>query len=211
MNLNIQNKSVLITGGTRGIGKSIEGILEGLGCNTLVTGRSVGLDSTKKILHGNFDILINCFGGCGSWGTDRYHEFEEWGEVLKRNLGVTVRQTSAVLPYMIEKGWGRVITISSIYGKEAGGRPWFTTAKASQIAYMKSMSKNPLYRDITFNCISPGFINTKESIKERARKLNAPLGESSDVAYLVAFLCSDKARFINGENIVIDGGYSNSF
>ena len=114
----------------------------------------------------------------------------------------------AALPYMINQHWGRVITIASIYGKEGGGRPWFNMAKAAEISLMKCLSLRKEYQEanITFNTICPGpiWIEGKEQDKYER------YGQPEDVANLVVFLCSDKARWINGAAICVDGGFSRS-
>jgi 3-oxoacyl-[acyl-carrier protein] reductase len=103
---------------------------------------------------------------------------------------------------MRERGWGRIITISSIFGKEAGGRPWFNMAKAAEISLMKSLAGK--YRGITFNSIAPGHIDI-------GTKNFTGQGKPEDVANIVVFLCSDRAKHINGACITVDGGESRSF
>jgi 3-oxoacyl-[acyl-carrier protein] reductase len=107
--------------------------------------------------------------------------------------------------FVEHKNKGRVITISSIYGKEKGENPGFCAAKSAQIAYMKSMAGK--YNKITFNTICPGHIDVGKPFPDNPKVLGKP----KDVANLVVFLCSDKARHINGATITVDGGESHSF
>ena len=210
MELGLEGKKALVTGGSKGIGKAISDFLRKEGVDVTILSRSEGLrinvetDDLSKI-SGEFDILINNVGGGGRWGSEAYEMFKEWEIVYKKNAGIATTLTMKCLPYMKQQRWGRVITISSIYGKESGGRPWFVMAKAAEIALMKSLAGK--YEGVTFNTIAPGFIDVDKEIPEKPRFLGKP----EDVAGLVTFLCSDKAQFVNGACIVIDGGESRSF
>jgi len=177
---------------------------------------------------GTINILVNSVGGGGRWGSDIIEDTEEevYSEVYEKNALAAIRFTTLVIPYMRKQKWGRVVTITSIYGKEAGGRPWFAMAKTAETAFMKSLSiKHYLTRDnITFNSVAPGAIMIPdtgwEAITEEKRKENilflekdVPVerfGKPEEVADLVTFLCSEKAAFINGTSISIDGGQGHS-
>lgn len=185
----------------------------------------------KKIIKewGTIDIIINNVGGGGRWGKETYEDtpFNVWEEVYQKNTNSAIHFTMWAIPYMREKKWGRVITISSIYGKEGGGRPWFNMAKAAQISLMKTLAMTSyLARDgITFNSVAPGAImipNTgwEEELKKDQKKFkkklkeNYPLGRlgtPQEIANIVTFLCSNEASFINGACITADGGESRSF
>ena len=128
---------------------------------------------------------------------------------------------------MLEQKWGRVITISSIYGHEAGGSPWYSMAKAAQIAFMKSLSVDPglVGSGITFNSVAPGFILVPERGLDKKAKENPEefqkfishhcpqgrMGLPTEVADVVAFICSERATLINGACIAVDGGQSRGF
>jgi 3-oxoacyl-[acyl-carrier protein] reductase len=147
--------------------------------------------------------------------------------VYDKNLTSAMKYSRMFLPYMLEKKWGRVVTITSIYGKQSGGRPWFNVAKAAQTTLMKNLSTNPTYAsaNITFNTVAPGGIwipNTGwETMQqedpegfESFIKSNFPrgsMGTPEEVANLVTFLCSEKASLINGAAISADGGESTYF
>lgn len=178
---------------------------------------------------GTVHILVNNVGGGGRWGAENIEETQEqvWLDVYNKNVLASIRFTMKVLPFMRRQKWGRVITISSIQGKEGGGRPWFNLSKAAQISFMKSLSLNhSIVRDgVTFNSVAPGAIMIPDTgwekcKKEHSRKfkdmldIHFPLGRlgtPEEVANVVVFLCSNKASLVNGACIVVDGGESKSF
>ena len=171
-------------------------------CNFISADVTKDEDINKILFFGPYDILINNVGGGGRWGTENYEEFKEWEEVYLKNAGAARKFTMNCLPYMKKQKWGRVITIASIYGKEKGGRPWFNMAKAAEISLMKNLAGR--YKGVTFNTIAPGHIDigTKDYKGE---------GKPEDVAGIAVFLCSDRAKYINGACITVDGGESISF
>ena len=173
---------------------------------------------------GGVDILINNVGGGGRWGNECILETEGsvWKEVLDKNLFSSIKYTKSFLPHMIEKKWGRVICITSIYGKQIGGRPWFNLAKSSQNVLMKNLSQNKSYSgcNITFNSVAPGPIYIKNTgwadlerespnVFQRYIEDNIPrgkMGTPEEVADVVLFLCSNGSALINGATIACDGG-----
>lgn len=168
---------------------------------------------------GQIDILINNIGGGGRWGKDIVEETDDkvWDEVYYKNSVVAYRFTKWAIPYMRKNKWGRVVSIASVLGKEAGGRPWFNMAKASQISLMKTLSKvKYLARDgITFNTVSPGPIfieDTGWGLDEKQEDIPiGRLGTVDEVSFVVLFICSPFNSFMNGSCITIDGGISYSF
>jgi 3-oxoacyl-[acyl-carrier protein] reductase len=172
---------------------------------------------------GAINILINNVGGGGRSGCEPPDETTEdiWNQVYQKNVITAVGLINTVLPFMVENKWGRIVTIASVYGKEAGGRPWFTAAKAAQIALMKTYSKYHQYitKGITFNTVAPGYIDVRydplqpvmEYIDNKSLIPIRRMGNPCEVADLVTFLCSPKASYINGACIAVDGGLGNSF
>jgi len=202
MELNLEGKKALVTGGSHGIGSAIKKALEKEGVKVISWSRSEGVNLEEELPPiPNVDIIINNVGGGGS--SNQW----DWEYKMKKNFGNMADIICEWLMY--SKHWGRIITISSFYGKEKGPNAGFTAAKAAQIAFMKSLAGK--YKGITFNTICPGIINTTESNKQFAIENKLQLGEPEDIANIVTFLCSDLAKHINGAVITVDGGDSHSF
>ena len=116
---------------------------------------------------------------------------------------------------MIKKKKGRIICISSVVASTGNaGQTNYVSSKSGMIGFCKSLSKEVATRGITVNCVSPGFIETdmtdqlNETQKEQISKgiPMAKMGKAEDIAYMVAFLASDKASYITGETIHVNGG-----
>lgn len=177
---------------------------------------------------GALHILINNAGGGGRWGSEIIEETDEkvWLEVYNKNALGAIRLTMLALPYMRKQKWGRIVTITSIFGREAGGRPWFAMAKSAQTSLMKALSdQHYLVKDgITFNSVAPGAIMIPDTGWEKMLKENPKemkefikreiplgrLGSPDEVANIVTFLCSQKASLINGVSVPADGGQGRS-
>lgn len=235
MELGLKDKIAIVTGNSRGIGKAITIALRKEGVKIPDVSRTTGYDlmtneGISRLVNDypECDILCNSVGGGGRWGSEIPEETEEkvWGDVYKKNAMIATHLTMQFLPHMLKQEWGRVVTIASIYGYEGGGRPWFNMAKSAGISLMKSLSLMPRYatKNITFNSVCPGFIiipNTgwerikNEQPEEYEQAINPiptkRLGTPEEVANLVVFLCSQKATYINGVAIPVDGGLSKSF
>ncbi len=178
---------------------------------------------------GTIHILVNNVGGGGRWGSPIIEETPEevWLDVYNKNALAAIRFTMKAIPLMRKQKWGRVVTISSIHGREGGGRPWFNMAKSAEISLMKTLAMNTdLVRDgITFNSVAPGAIMIPDTGWEKEQKQNPEkfkemvdsqfplgrLGTPEEVANVVVFICSEKASLVNGVSIPVDGGESRSF
>ena len=201
-------KKALVLGNSKGIGLEISRSLRVEGFYVYDISRTTGydlmeeegLDKLFKEVK-EVDILIGNIGGMGTCG------IEEFEEVMKKNYFINVKVMLNYLPNMVKNNYGKVIFISSIFGKEKGSNPAFVASKAAQIAFLKSMTTLKEYKNIQFNTVCPGYIDVGK------RFLNNPknIGSPKDVANLVTFLCGEKVIYINGACIVIDGGESRSF
>ena len=233
-------RSALVTGGTKGIGLAICDRLardgtDITGCSrTMPDGfayrgpagtpyRWMKCDalSLSDIMEmsgvcRDVDILVNNAGGGGRWGSDfQGTDLRTYEDVLQKNALAALQFTRLCVPGMKERGWGRVVTVASMYGKEAGGRPWFSMAKTAEISLMKSLSKDKgLVRSgITFNTVCPGHIHVdgKPDEEDLDGFPMGRMGTPEEVASVVGFLCSDEASLVNGACIAVDGGESHSF
>ncbi|MEO0102146.1 MAG: 3-oxoacyl-[acyl-carrier-protein] reductase [candidate division WOR-3 bacterium] len=163
---------------------------------------------------GGIEILVNNAGITRDNLLLRMKE-DDFDKVIAVNLKGTFNFTRAVLKYLLREKWGRIINISSVIGEMGNpGQANYAAAKAGIIGFTKSVAKEVASRNITVNCIAPGFILTPMTnslppeIKERYIK-NIPLGRPGtpeEVANLCLFLASDFASYITAQVIRIDGG-----
>lgn len=141
----------------------------------------------------------------------------EWRSVIDTNLGGVISCCQAAIPHMVHRKYGRIIIISSVWGVTgASCEAVYSASKAALIGLTKSLSKELGPSGITVNCVTPGVIDTdmNAALTPDVREdliANTPLcciGTPEDVAALVRFLASDAARFITGQVIGVDGGFS---
>ena len=165
---------------------------------------------------GGVHILVNNAGVLYSTSVAETDE-EEWDRVIAVNLKGPFLCSKAVLPHMRPSGWGRIINISSTAGKSVStiGGAHYTASKAGVLGFTRHLAKEVASDGITVNAVCPGLIDTemvRESIdkeKTRAYADSFPvsrLGKPEEVADLVAFLASDKAAYITGASLDINGG-----
>lgn len=182
------------------------------------------MDSTLQGL-GPVDILVNNVGG--SMGTSDLlkSSVEDFQKVMEVNLWYAVRLMKLALPGMTERGWGRVINIASIYGREHGGTAPYMTAKAAMIAATKHTALTVAKHGVTVNAIAPGSIlfpggswdrfqtsNDEATVKEFVAR-NLPMGKfgwPEPIGAAVAFLASQQADLIVGACLNVDGGQSHN-
>ena len=163
--------------------------------------------------YGRVDILVNNAGGSRPIPWDSPDA--AWDESFSINFTAVRRTTQALLPGMIERRWGRILCVTG--SAEPSGVNAAVAAKAGVHAWAKGLSREMGRHGITINCLSPGRVHseqidqrlhpTQQSRDEFAKSI--PLGyfgDPSDVAFLAAFLCSSRARYITGERIHVDGG-----
>ncbi|MCH8186302.1 MAG: SDR family oxidoreductase [Chloroflexi bacterium] len=165
---------------------------------------------------GRIDVLVNNAGVLRPTPVFELEE-EEWDMVVNGNLKSTYLCSRAVLPAMRDQGWGRIVNFSSTAGKSVStvGGAHYTASKAAILGFTRHLAKEEAAHGITVNAVCPGLIDTemvRSTIsKERTAAYAssfpiARLGEPYEVAELVAFLASDKAAYITGASLDINGG-----
>ena len=164
---------------------------------------------------GPIDILVN------NAGITRDHTFKkmtkaDWDSVIHTNLDSVFNMTKQVADGMTERGWGRIVNVSSVNGqKGAFGQTNYSAAKAGMHGFTKALARELATKGVTVNTISPGYIGTKmvtaipREILDTKILPEIPvrrLGKPEEVAGLIIYLCSNEAAFITGANISINGG-----
>lgn len=163
---------------------------------------------------GPIEILVNN-AGITRDGAFRKMSYENWKAVMSTNLDSVFNCTRHLINPMIDNGWGRIINISSVNGQRGQfGQANYSAAKAGVHGFTKTLAMEVANKGVTVNTISPGYIGTdmvmavKEEIRNQiiAQIPVGRLGGTDEVAHLVSFLASDKASFITGANLSINGG-----
>ena len=169
-----------------------------------------GIEST----HGPIAVLVNC-AGITRDSTFRKMTLEQWRAVLSTNLDSVFNVTRHVIDGMIERGWGRIVNISSVNAVRGQfGQTNYAAAKAGILGFTKSLAQEVVRKGITVNAISPGYVQTDMvmAIREDVRKQivsQIPAGRLAmpeEIADAVAFLASDKSAYITGTNLAVNGG-----
>ncbi len=239
--LDLTQRTVLITGATGGIGRAIAKTLYAQGATVILTDinqeRLDGLvqdlgerahalavnitdkEAPKSLLKfsepfGGIDILINNAGITKDTLSMRMTD-EMWNQVLSVNLTAGFHLIRELLPQMMKKRWGRIVSMASIVGVIGNlGQANYAASKGGLIAMTKSIAQEVASRGITANCIAPGFIatpmtenlpdNVKQAMLDRIPMKR--MGTPQDIANVVAFLASDESAYITGQTINVNGG-----
>ncbi|WP_429912084.1 beta-ketoacyl-ACP reductase [Glycocaulis sp.] len=234
-------RTALVTGGTRGIGKAICLALKQAGYTVAANyggndaaaeafSKETGIAAYKwsvadyeacvtgigrvELAHGPVDILVN---NAGITRDAPFHKMtpQQWREVIETNLSGVFNMTHPVWNGMRERGFGRIITISSINGQKGQfAQANYSAAKAGDIGFTKALAQEGARKGITVNAICPGYIATDMvmAVPEKVREQiieTIPvgrLGEPEEIARCVAFLASDEAGFITGATLTANGG-----
>ena len=239
--INFKNKKILITGATGGIGGSLVKKFSSLGGTVLGTGtKTEKLDIIKKenpevktkkfnlsdhneienFINsitselGGLDILINN-AGMNIDNLSLRMKDEDWKKVIDVNLTSTFLLSKYAIKNMLKNKFGRIVNITSIVGHTGNlGQSNYSAAKAGIIGMSKSLAIEYAKKNITINCVSPGFIETAMTmnIAEKVRLFLTSripmgrLGTGEDVSNCVAFLSSEQSSYITGETIHVNGG-----
>jgi len=239
--INFNNKNILITGASGGIGNELVKKFVSLDANVLGSGtKSEKLDQIKKKYQnikvkkfdisehsrieefiedvslelGGLDILINNAGTNIDNLSLRMKE-EEWKKVIDVNLTSTFLLSKYAIKKMLKNKFGRVVNITSVVGHTGNlGQSNYAASKAGIIGMSKSLAIEYAKKNITINCVSPGFIisdmtmNIAEKVKLylTTRIPMGKLGTGEDVSNCVAFLSSEQASYVTGETIHVNGG-----
>ncbi len=195
--------------------------LKGFGVDSILCQADVGnLDQVTKMVDavtqqfGQIDILVNNAGIIDDGLLLRMSD-EAWARVINTNLNGTFYCSRAVLRTMVRSRWGRIINIGSVVGLRGNiGQTNYTASKAAINGFTFALAKEVATRNITVNTITPGYIHTDTvdvlSDKQKDTIMTwipmARFGEVDDIAHMVAYLASEKAKYITGQIISVDGG-----
>lgn len=238
----LTGKTALVTGATGGIGGAIATALHAQGATVALSGTrrekleelAAGLGERAHVVPtnlssveevealvpaaekamGGLDILVN------NAGITRDNLFirmkdEEWDQVIAVNLSANFRLTRAAAKLMMRKRWGRIVQITSVVGVTGNpGQGNYAAAKAGLIGMSKSLAAEIASRNVTVNCIAPGFIETamtdvlndkqKETILMRVPA--GRLGHAGEIAAAAVYLASEEAAYVTGQTLHVNGG-----
>ena len=240
---NLSGKRALVTGASGGLGAAIAKSLHAQGAAVALAGTRVEVLETVRAeigeracvvsgnlsdpavpaqlmkdaeekLGGGIDILVNNAGLTRDMLALRLKD-EDWDMVLNVNLSAAFRLSRAAMKGMMGRRWGRIISITSVVGVMGNaGQANYAASKAGLIGMSKSLAQEMAQRNITVNCVAPGFISTamtdvlSDELKEKIKK-NVPvgyIGEPADSASAVVYLASSEARYVTGQTLHVNGG-----
>ena len=242
----IEGKTALVTGASKGIGKAISLELARLGVKVAVNYNSSkseaqevvqaiaetggdafavhadvsDLDQVNAMVDkvndewGGVNILVNNAGIINDGLLMRMSD-EQWHRVMGVNLNGTFFCTRATLRHMVRERWGRVINIGSVVGIRGNvGQTNYSSSKAAIIGFTKSLAKEVATRNITVNAVTPGYISTETvaGLTQRQKDTimtwipQGKFGNTEDIANMVGYLASEKASYVTGQIISVDGG-----
>jgi len=238
----LADKNALVTGASGGIGGAIARALHAAGARVGLSGTRAGaLDAlagelgdgafavpadlssangAKTLVKdaeaalGGIDILVNNAGLTRDQLAVRISD-EDWQTVLDVNLTAAFQLSRGCLRGMMKKRWGRIVSVTSIVGVTGNpGQANYAASKAALIGMSKSLAQEVASRNITVNCVAPGFIDTPmtEGLSDEqkqdltARIPAGRLGEPADVAGACVFLASDEASYVTGQTLHVNGG-----
>ncbi len=238
----LTGKTALVTGATGGIGGAIAKALHAQGAKVGISGRNTEkLEALAKELGdnvvvltadlstkeaaveliaraeeqlGQVDILVNN-AGLTKDGLSMRMKDEDWQQVIDVNMTATFKLAQACQRGMMKRRWGRIVNVASVVGVTGNpGQCNYVASKAGMIGWSKAMAAEIASRNITVNCVAPGFIATAMTevlTDEQKSKINytipaGKMGSSEDIAAAVAFLASEEAGYVTGSTIHVNGG-----
>ena len=239
---NLSGKMALVTGATGGIGGAIAKALHAQGATVGISGRNEGklaelakelgdrvhvlpadlssaeaADALVKLAEekmGQVDILVNN-AGLTRDGLSMRMKDEDWQQVIDVNMTATFKLAQAVQRGMMKRRWGRIVNIASVVGVTGNpGQCNYVASKAGMIGWSKAMAAEIASRNITVNCVAPGFIATAMTevlTDDQKSKINSTIpmqkmGASEDIAAAVTYLASDEAGYVTGQTLHVNGG-----
>jgi 3-oxoacyl-[acyl-carrier protein] reductase len=239
---NLTGKSALVTGATGGIGGAIATALHAQGATVGLSGRneekltalknqlgdrafviaadlsdSAAIETLVKTAEekmGQIDILVNN-AGLTRDGLSMRMKDEDWQQVIDVNMTATFKLAQAVQRGMMKRRWGRIINIASVVGVTGNpGQCNYVASKAGMIGWSKAMAAEIASRNITVNCVAPGFIATAMTevlTDDQKEKINSTIpmqkmGASEDIAAAVTYLASEEAGYVTGVTLHVNGG-----
>jgi 3-oxoacyl-[acyl-carrier protein] reductase len=243
MNLDLSGQIALVTGASRGIGQAIADELVKCGAKVIGTatsedgaktinarleasgGRGEVLNVTDpKACEDIIDLIVKDFGGIGilvnNAGITRDNlamrmKTDEWVDVIDTNLSAVFRLSQAVMRPMMKARSGRIINITSIVGHMGNpGQANYAAAKAGVSGMTRALAREIGSRNITVNCVAPGFIETDMTaslpeVQQKALLGQIPLGhlgKPADIAHAVAYLAGAHASYVTGQELHVNGG-----
>lgn len=233
---NLDNRVMVLSGGSGGIGQAIAKLAELSGATVCIwdiqapakecIGTYVQCDITSEAsvteayrqtekLFGKVDILVNCAGIIGPTAVVGDYPEQAWRRVIDINLIGTFLCCQAVIPAMRERGYGRIVNLSSIAGKEGNAnQSAYSASKAAVIGLTKSMGKELATAGVMVNCVTPAVIATDLIYQMTDEQRNTVLskipmgrpGEAIEVAKLILWLSSEECSFSTGATFDLSGG-----
>ncbi|MEH6676328.1 beta-ketoacyl-ACP reductase [Phenylobacterium sp.] len=234
-------KVAFVTGGTRGIGRAICQRLKADGFEVAAgySGNEAAAEACARdlgvmVVKGNVGVFADCkaavdqvaaelgpvdvlVNNAGITRDGFFHKMdsEQWSEVIRVNMDSLFNMTRQVIEGMRERGWGRIINISSINGQKGQiGQTNYSAAKAGMIGFTKALALENARKGVTVNCIAPGYIDTEmvTAVPEEVLKgiigqiPVGRLGRGDEIADMVAFLSGEHAGYVTGSTLSLNGG-----
>jgi 3-oxoacyl-[acyl-carrier protein] reductase len=249
MNLGITDRLAVVTGASRGIGRTIAAELAREGARVALVARSENdleavrremtspdrhrtfaidlmaeggaqklADSLAKL--GNLDIIIHNLGG-GAGIKEAFAPVGDWKRVWDYNVGVGHALNCLLIPGMIERGWGRIVHLSTLSTTTYQGSAAYVSAKCALDGYVRSISREISKHGVIVSAVAPGAISIEGRYFAKIEQTDRPavedyfdkhlpirrFGTPQDVAAAVAFLCSEQASYMAGAIVAVDGGW----